>query len=249
VSSSLNSDSPRLADLIVKAGRVYAMDERRGTFRSLAIRDGRIVAASEEPEGLDALASSEAVVLEDPGLTVLPAFFDTHEHLLDSARNLGRVQLEDALSIGELVGMIAERAQRTPDGEWVQTSNGWNESNLAERRLPTAGELDQATATHPVLAPRGGHVSVTNTLGLKRLGITAETSDPPGGTIGRLDDGTPNGLLEGSAAQMIKGLVPPPLEESVQNLADACGIYAALGVGSVREALLLADGWEVYQSA
>jgi predicted amidohydrolase YtcJ len=239
-----------LADLLVKAGRIYAMDERHSTLRSLAVRDGWIVAASDEPDGLNSLASSDTAVLDDPELTVLPAFFDIHEHLLDSARNLGRVRLEDARSMGELVAMIGERAQRTPEGEWVQTSNGWNESNLAEGRLPTAIELDQATSTHPVLAPRGGHVSITNTLGLEKLGITSATPDPPGGTIGHAADGLPNGQLEGSAAQMIKGLLPPPsLEESVENLVDACGIYAALGVGSVREALLLADGWEVYQSA
>jgi predicted amidohydrolase YtcJ len=32
-----------LTDLIVKAGRIYAMDERRATFRSLAVRDGWIL--------------------------------------------------------------------------------------------------------------------------------------------------------------------------------------------------------------
>jgi predicted amidohydrolase YtcJ len=189
-------------------------------------------------------------VLDDPELTVLPAFFDIHEHLLDSARNLGRVRLEDARSIDELVALISERAKGTPEGEWVQTSNGWNESDLAEGRLPTAIELDRATAKHPVLALRGGHVCVTNSLGLERFGVDARTPDPPGGTIGRGADGTPNGVLEGSAAQKSKALVPPPrLEESVLNLSDACSMYAALGVGSVREALLLADGWEVYQSA
>jgi hypothetical protein len=53
-----------------------------------------------------------------------------------------------------------------------------------------------------------------------------------------------------SRAQAVKVLVPPPpLAESVDNLADACSIYAALGVGSIREALLLPEGWEVYQSA
>jgi predicted amidohydrolase YtcJ len=77
-----------LADLIVKASRIYSMGERRSTFRSLAVRSGWIVAASDEPGGVDALASSETV-LEDPGFTVFPAFFDSHEHLLDSARNLG----------------------------------------------------------------------------------------------------------------------------------------------------------------
>lgn len=250
VSTGSNGDTPRLADLIVKAGRIYAMDERRATFRSLAVRDGWIVAVSEGSDGLDRLASSSTTVLEDPGLTVLPAFFDIHEHLLDSAHNLGRVRLEDAGSIGEVVAMIAARAQRTPEGEWVQTSNGWNESNLAEGRLPTASELDLATAEHPVLAPRGGHVCVTNTLGLERFGVDAHTPDPRGGTIGHGVDGTPNGVLEGSAAQKIKALVPPPpLEESVEDLAGACEIYAALGVGSVREALPLADGWEVFQSA
>jgi hypothetical protein len=90
-SSRPDSDVPRLADLIVKAGCIYAMDERRATFRSLAVSDGRIVAVSEESDGLDALASPGTSVLDDSELTVLPAFFDVHEHLLDSARNLGRV--------------------------------------------------------------------------------------------------------------------------------------------------------------
>jgi predicted amidohydrolase YtcJ len=149
-----------------------------------------------------------------------------------------------------LIALIRERAEHTPKGEWIQTSNGWNESNLAEGRLPTAAELDRATTDHPILAPRGGHVSITNTRGLELMGITSATPDPPGGTIGHLPDGTPNGVLEGGAAQTIKGLVPPPpLTESVDNLVDACAIYAASGVGSVREALILLEGWEVYQSA
>ena len=67
VSTGSNGDTPRLADLIVKAGRIYAMDERRATFRSLAVRDGWIVAVSEGSDGLDRLASSSTTVLEDPG--------------------------------------------------------------------------------------------------------------------------------------------------------------------------------------
>jgi predicted amidohydrolase YtcJ len=245
-----NPGAPRLADLIVKAGRVYAMNSARDVHAALAVRDGWIVAVSDERDGLDALASDGTRVVDDPELTLLPAFFDIHEHLLDSARNLARVRLEDAQSMDELIALIADRATQTREGEWIQTSNGWNESNLAEKRLPTAAELDHATTDHAVLAPRGGHVSVTNTRGLQLMGITSATPDPPGGTIGHLPDGTPNGVLEGGAAQAIKALVPPPpLAESVDNLAHACAAYAALGVGSIREALLLPEGWEVYQSA
>jgi predicted amidohydrolase YtcJ len=245
-----NPRVPRLADLIVKAGRVYSMNEARDVHAALAVRDGWIVAVSDDRDGLDALASSGTHVVDDPELTLLPAFFDIHEHLLDSARNLARVRLEDAHSMDELIALIRERAERTPKGQWIQTSNGWNESNLAEGRLPTAAELDRASTDHPILAPRGGHVSITNTRGLELMGVTSATPDPPGGTIGHLPDGAPNGVLEGGAAQTIKGLVPPPpLDESVDNLADACAIYAASGVGSVREALILLEGWEVYQSA
>jgi predicted amidohydrolase YtcJ len=245
-----DADVPRLADLIVKAGRIYSMNERRDVYAALAVRDGWIVAVSDQRDGLDSLVSAGTRVLDEPGLTLLPAFFDIHEHFLDSARNLARVRLEEAHSIDELLDLIRMRAQQTPKGQWIQTSNGWNESNLAEGRLPTAAELDRATSDHPILAPRGGHVSVTNTLGLRLMGVTAATPDPPGGTIGHLDDGTPNGILEGGAAQAIKALVPaPPLAESVDNLAQACAVYAALGVGSIREALIQLEGWEVYQSA
>jgi predicted amidohydrolase YtcJ len=178
-----NPGVPRLADLIVKAGRVYSMNAGRDVHTALAIRDGWIVAVSDVRDGLDALASEGTQIIDDPGLTLLPAFFDIHEHLLDSARNLARVRLEDAHSIDDLIALIRGRAEQSPEGEWIQTSNGWNESNLTEGRLPTAAELDRASTEHPILAPRGG------------------------------------------------------------------ATYAALGVGSVREALILLEGWEVYQSA
>jgi predicted amidohydrolase YtcJ len=240
----------RLADLILKVGRIHSFGHQRVDNRSLAIRDGVIVAVADEVDGLDRLRSEATKVVEAPDLTLQTAFIDSHEHLLESARNLGRVQVQNARPLEELIAMIAQRAARTPPGEWVQTTMGWNESNLGEGRLPTAAELDRASDTHPVLVPRGGHVCVANTLALRAAGITADMPDPRGGTIGHLDDGSLSGLLEGWLAQKIKGLVPPPpLEESVANLADACRIYAALGVGTIREALLYREDWPVYQTA
>ena len=240
----------RLADLILKVGRIHSFGQQRVDNRSLAIRDGTIVAVSQEFEGLDGLRSGGTKVVGDPGLTLQPAFIDSHEHLLESARNLGRVQVQNARSLDELTEMIAQRAAQTPPGQWVQTTMGWNESNLAEGRLPTTAELDRASDTHPVLVPRGGHVCVANTLAMQAAGITANTPDPRGGTIGHLDDGSLSGVLEGWLAQKIKGLVPPPpLEESVANLAQACRTYAGLGVGTIREALLYREDWPVYQTA
>jgi predicted amidohydrolase YtcJ len=172
-----------LANHIVKAGCVYALDAERHTFRSLAVPDGWIVAASQDADGLDALADARTHVVDRPDLTVLPAFFDIHEHLLESGRNLARVQAQDAGSIGELIAMLRERAKNAPSGTWVQTTMGWSESNLAERRLPTAAELDQASAEHPILYTRGGHACVANTLALRLANVDKDSPHPAGGVL------------------------------------------------------------------
>jgi predicted amidohydrolase YtcJ len=100
---------PRLADVIVKAHAVYSMDEARTTFRSLAIRDGWIVAASGEEAGLDGLASAGRAVVDARGPTLLPALSDRHEHQLESARDMARVRLVGARSLGDLAAPNRER--------------------------------------------------------------------------------------------------------------------------------------------
>ena len=238
------------ADLIIKAARIHSMDRAQSVYRSIATRGERIVAVSEEPDGLDGLRDDHTRSIRAPQLAVLPAIFDTHEHLLESARNLALVQADAARSIADLIGLIRNRADSTPPGRWIVTSMGWNEANLAERRLPTASELDRATEAHPVLCPRGGHVCAANSLALRLAGIDDTTADPRGGSIGRDGDGSPTGILEGAAAQTIKALVPAaPVEQQVGELAAACDVYAALGVGAIREALLEPGQLEVYRQA
>jgi len=101
-----------------------------------------------------------------------------------------------------------------------------------------------------VLCPRGGHICAANSLALRLAGIHSETPDPPGGAIGRDADGAVTGILEGSAAQAIKDLVPAtPTDRQVAQLATACDTYAALGVGAIREALLEPGQLDVYRQA
>jgi predicted amidohydrolase YtcJ len=238
------------ADLVITAAAIHSMDRARRVYRSIAIRGERILAVCEDPHGLDGLRDDHTRLIHAPHLTLLPAMFDTHEHLLASARNLALVQPDAARSIADLIGAIRDRADRTPRGRWIVTSMGWNEANLAERRLPTAAELDRATDAHPVLCPRGGHVCTANSLALRLAGINRATRDPGGGSIARDSDGTPNGILEGAAAQTIKGLVPPAsVEQQVDELAAAGDAYSALGVGAIREALLEPGQLEVYRLA
>src|SRR5216683_2604926 len=169
------ADTPlRLADLVIRAGAIYSMAQDRKVYSAIAIRDEWIVAVSEDPHGLDGVISVGTHVVDAPQLTILPAFEDTHNHLMLAAQNMGLVPVDRAHTLAEFIDLIRQRTVQTPPGIWIQTSAAWHEVNLAEGRLPTAPELDQATRDHPVLVRRGGHVVVANSLALTLGGITRE---------------------------------------------------------------------------
>jgi predicted amidohydrolase YtcJ len=244
------SGGVRRADSVIRAGTIYSMAADRSRYRAMALRDEWIVAVSADPHGLDGLISTDTRVLDAPGLTILPAFDDDHNHFILAAENLGFVQANQAHSIAELIELIRQRAASAPAGEWIRTSTTWDESSLAERRLPTARELDQATRDHPVWVKKGGHEGVANSLALRLAGITAQTPDPPQGTIQRGADGAPTGvLLSAPAMSLVEHQIPPPpFEQQVQNLQQACQLYNAFGIGSVRDPIVTRDQLLVYQA-
>jgi predicted amidohydrolase YtcJ len=228
---------------------MYSMAADRSIYRAIALRDEWIVAVSGDPHGLDGLISTGTRVIDEPGLTTLPAFDDTHNHFILAAENLGFVQADQAHSIAELVELIRQRAARTPAGQWIRTSLAWQESNLAERRLPTAPELDQASQDHPIRVKRGGHVGVANSLALHMTGLTRETPDSPGGIIKHFPDGTLTGeLLEEPAWSLVERLIPPlPFEQQVHDHQQLCQLYNAYGITTVRDPIVSRDQMLVYQ--
>jgi predicted amidohydrolase YtcJ len=222
----------------------------RAVYRAMAIRDEWIIAVSEDPHGLDTLATPTTRVVEHAGLTLLPAFFDTHNHLFEAVLNALLVPVDRAHSIAEFVDLIRQAANKVPAGQWIRTTNAWNQANLAEQRPPTAQDLDAATRDHPVFAQRGGHLACVNSRALQLAGISSESPDPPGGTIQRLPDGTPSGILEGGAVMLVSKLLPPPVfDEQVTAIRTVCQQYNALGIGAVRAPMITPDQMLVYQAA
>lgn len=238
-----------VADLVIRAGRIYTMSTKGPDQRALAVRDGSIVALSEVPDGLDGLISAVTHVVDDPKLTILPAFNDTHNHLLEATRNATFVPVNRAHTMAEFVALIRERAAQTPPGRWIQTSNAWHEQQLTERRLPNASDLDQASLDHPVLVRRGGHMAVLNSRGLRESGITAATPDPPGGHVGRQGDGTPDGILEGGAQYALVRVPQQPIVEQIAGVEQSCRLFTAAGIGIVRDPVVSPDGMRLYQAA
>jgi predicted amidohydrolase YtcJ len=246
------------AELIIVARTVHTMggDTTPGgtaPVTALAIRDGRIAATAgpgDHAELTAAWRGPGTVMIDEPGLVVLPAFVDTHNHLMLAGQNILGVPVSRAASIPRLVAMIAERAAQTPPGQWIRSAADWHELGLAERRLPTAAELDQATTAHPVLVQRGGHNGVLNSAALRLAGIGRDTPDIEGGFIDRDANGEPRGWLQDAALDVAFRVVPPlPAPALRDGLAQASAQYAAHGLGTIRDPAVSPGQWEVYRRA
>src|SRR6516225_2662826 len=146
-------EEPLRLDYLIKAGTIHSMTGE--TYRSVGVRRPEIAAVSSDPNGLDDLAGHGTAVVDAGDLTLLPAFADSHEHLMEASRNTLVVPVDQVRSIAEFTGTVAAAARDAAPGEWILTSIGWHESNFAENRLPTLAELDKAAPDHPVLARRG----------------------------------------------------------------------------------------------
>jgi predicted amidohydrolase YtcJ len=238
------------ADVVFRVGRAYGMTADRAVYQAVAVKDGQVGAVGRSRDELDSFIGPGTAVIDDPELVLYPAFHDTHNHQLLAARDLDYVPLESARSIDELVRALRAAADRTPAGEWIIASRCWHETHLREGRLPTARELDAASAGHPVFVPRGGHVGVANSAALKLAGISASSADPASGTVVRLDDRTPTGvLIEPGALDPVRRLLPAVTEaQQAGLLARQCRLYNSRGIGVVRDPGLTPDEVAVYRA-
>jgi len=223
-------------DLSLTGGVIHTVSDR-GTVSALAVKGGRIVWVG-PTEAAAALAGARTRVVNLRGLTILPGFVDSHNHMLKAGLDLNKAQLGAATTLDEVLAAISARAKALPDGEWVVASASWHEAALAEKRLPTCEELDAAAPRHPVYLPRGGHTAVVNARALALAGISEGAKDPPGGAFfrdprtGRLT----GHLFEASAMSLVARLIPPPLfAEKVDALRRVQALYHEAGITALRD--------------
>ncbi len=174
-------------------------------------------------------------MIDAGGKLVLPGFNDAHVHFVSGGMQLDNVQLKDATSAQEFARLIGERAKITPKGEWILGGN-WDETKWTPPNIPTKQVIDRLTPDNPVFVTRyDGHMGVANSVALRLAGITAQTQDPPGGTIVRDAQGNPTGALKDAAADLVYKVIPPLTHDQRVRIVKRAMAYAAsLGVTSVQ---------------
>jgi len=185
-------------------GNVLTMDANNTVAEAVAVRSDLIEAVGSSDD-IMALVTADTTVVDLRGRTLVPGFIDAHGHFPGSgmsaiAADLNSPPIGNINTMAEVLGALSERAESTPEGDWV-TGFGYDDTLLAEMRHPTRAELDAISTQHPVVAMHvSGHMVVVNSVALARVGIDASTPNPEGGVIGRrAGSQEPNGLLEETA--------------------------------------------------
>jgi predicted amidohydrolase YtcJ len=216
-----SSRQDETADLILTNGVIYTVNPDQPRAEAVAVRDGVILAVGSADEVLRRRGSSTAVIDLD-GAFVTPGFIDNHTHFDYAARLLLGINLLDVSDAETLAQRVEGARDRLPDDawildgdwgayeEWEMGSTGREAGDAAEQFKPHRDMIDHLTPETPVLLSRwDGSEYLANGLALERAGITRRTRDPVGGTIERdPSTGEPTGILTGTAADLVRRVVP-----------------------------------------
>ncbi|MEO8462178.1 MAG: amidohydrolase [Chloroflexota bacterium] len=194
------------ADVILFGGRIRTMDRSRSIVPAIAVAAGRVIDLGSDGDVL-ARRGPRTRVVDLRGRSVVPGFTDAHVHPVSAGLRHIQCDLDRFSTESELLDAISAYGRLNPERPLI-SGDGWSmetfPGGIARRET-----LDRIIPDRPViLYTRDGHGAWVNSRALELAGITAATPDPPNGKIERDPDGTPVGMLQESAMDLVGDLVP-----------------------------------------
>jgi predicted amidohydrolase YtcJ len=182
------------SNLVLHNGRITTLDPARPQVSAVAVTGGRIAAVGGDELLADAVEKTVRIDLK--GRRVIPGLNDSHIHVIRGGLNFNmELRWDGVPSLSLALEMLREQARRTPPPQWVRVIGGWTEFQFPERRMPTLDEINAVAPDTPVFVLHLYDRALVNGAGLRALGYTKETPDPPSGEIQRDKSGNPTGLL------------------------------------------------------
>lgn len=229
----------RFADTIYHNGTILTMNDEQKSAQAVAVAEDTILAVGDFDE-VKKFAGTNTQYIDLKGKTMMPGFIDAHSHILDTALRalwvdvnsypLGKVHCVD-----DVIALLKEKADSTPEGEWV-LGWGYDDSKIQEMRHLTTEDLDKVSTRHPVsLWHISGWVTYHNSAALERAGITEDMQDTEYYRIVRDENGRATGTIEAALCPVMAKV--PAADNSVfrQGLAEVSKQYTAKGCTTAQE--------------
>jgi predicted amidohydrolase YtcJ len=235
------------ADLVITNAEIYTVDAARSWAQSLAVRKDRIVYVGNNLDVKDYVGEKTRII-DLEGRLLLPAFHDSHTHMVLGGERLTQCILSNAKSIDEILERIQTYKQTHQSNTWLL---GWGyDQSLFPEGNPNKKLLDSIILDRPaVFYGQGFHNLWVNSKALELAVINKETPDPEGGLIERDPaTGEPSGTLRETAIQLILDHVPKiTVQKRINGLKLAIEDANKYGIVSIQEANALPEYLEAYE--
>jgi hypothetical protein len=187
-------------------GAIHSFDQGEKPFGYMLVRRGKIAILSREP------LPYSGPILDFAGQTIVPAFIDSHVHILEHGLAFVFPDFTPADSLAGVFDLVSAARERAAEFGFLLGFN-LEPDNLREKRMPLRKELDAVIRDRPVLLYRvDGHSASLNSKGLERVSTGSFPSD--GLELGSSQE--PTGVLAArayeAASRSFKALIPRELK-------------------------------------
>lgn len=236
------------ADLIIKGGIIYTMDDRQPIVEAVAITADRIVFAGKESD-LKKFQGDQTRIIDLQGKTMTPGLIEGHGHFMGLGYNELELDLMNVKSYEELVEKVKEAVAKAKPGEWI-LGRGWHQDKWTTKPskmikgFQTHDLLSSASPNNPVfLKHASGHAGFANAKAMQLAGVNQLSPEKigkehnEGGEIIRDAMGNPTGIFNERAQQLIAQHIPERSEEmNSQALELAINACLRSGITSFHDA-------------
>lgn len=223
---------------------------------AMVVRGDKIIALGKEPSLRKEQKIHKSVDLG--GGTVLPGLFDAHGHFLIEAMAetlfvpLFSVPIGEIKTIDDIVATLKTYDEEHPQDTII--GFGYDDTKLAEGRLPDRHDLDKVSEEKPVIAMHQSfHIGSANTKALEIAGIDEHYEAPEGSVVYKDEDGFPTGAIEETPALMplLKKILFPFVKRNhmFNVIARGSKEYLSHGITTANEGAGLKDQMKLYKLA
>jgi predicted amidohydrolase YtcJ len=195
LTATLNRAEFIVAGITFTNGNIVTIDESIPAADTVVIRQDRIAYVG-WAQGAAPYQDPGTEIIDLDGKTLIPGFNDNHLHAIYMGDYFSRPNLS-GLDKEQIIEKLLA-VDKTLDKGQTLYAFGWDYPSCPN---PHRKHLDRVFPERPVaLFQYSGHAVWVNTVILKKLKVTANTPDPPGGKIEKDSAGEPTGILKDKAA-------------------------------------------------